>query len=707
VGCRLPLPCEDIGERNCLDEDREVTPVSSFFLHLLRGSSSCPLPGAWSIVGAIVSADWCVVRWRNRFGVSASLSFLFVCAFGAQQSAAQRPPTPQPPPTRESVSGLGRTEHNLTTLAVSVREPSGMPLELAALVRLSSFGSGYNMIQGAQDNGTAYFQNVPAGDYQVEVSAPGYKTADDRITVYAAGGTQPVYVYVQPESQSNSIAPNGMVMTPKLQAEVDKGLSAMQKKQYESALEHFSRAAKMAPANPDILDLRGTAEYALKNPEGARADYEKALTIAPTHQHALLALGELRLESGDNAGAIKTLEKAFALNGADWRTHFLLGNAYFRLNDLTKAKAHAERSVELAKSKAAPARLLLGQILAAQGQEQEARQTIPLVAETPRDSSAPPGGHKQLAWFRTGGAPRSASLEPKQAPLEKTEADAPTMIAAASEPPALLDRTWAPPDTDSMSYAFAPDVSCRLPTVLSGAQNRMMQQLKNFERFTATEHIEHEEINSHGVPQDAKFKDFSYLVFVKRPPSHLVYLDETRDGSDSVANFPTSLATTGLVGLGVAVLTPVYSTDFDFTCEGLSSWRQQAAWQIRFEQKKDVRPRVRTWRKSGILYSIPLKGRLWIAANSYDLLHLESDLRDSIPKLDLTKDHLIIDYGPVPFEHGHQKLWLPWKAEMFMELHGHRYHHRHTLTNYLLFSVESEDHIGSPVASWSEPNLGH
>jgi hypothetical protein len=87
---------------------------------------------------------------------------------------------------------------------------------------------------------------------------------------------------------------------------------------------------------------------------------------------------------------------------------------------------------------------------------------------------------------------------------------------------------------------------------------------------------------------------------------------------------------------------------------------------------------------------------MWLAANSYELLHMESDLRDPIGKLNLTRDHLAIDYGPVAFESAKEKLWLPWKAEMFMEIHGRRYHHEHTLTNYMLFSVDTTNQVGRP-----------
>jgi hypothetical protein len=105
---------------------------------------------------------------------------------------------------------------------------------------------------------------------------------------------------------------------------------------------------------------------------------------------------------------------------------------------------------------------------------------------------------------------------------------------------------------------------------------------------------------------------------------------------------------------------------------------------------------VRVWRKGTEVYPIPLKGRLWVSAASYDLLHLETDLRGPVRKLQLVKDHFAVDYGPVSFQNGKVQMWLPWKADMFMEVHGKRYHQEHTLTNYELFSVDTTETIGKP-----------
>ena len=59
-------------------------------------------------------------------------------------------------------------------------------------------------------------------------------------------------------------------------------------------------------------------------------------------------------------------------------------------------------------------------------------------------------------------------------------------------------------------------------------------------------------------------------------------------------------------------------------------------------------------------------------------------------------EEMVIDYGPVNFEHGKTTLWLPWYAELYLQVHGRRYHHRHTLTNYALFSVDTSNQTSAP-----------
>jgi tetratricopeptide (TPR) repeat protein len=585
---------------------------------------------------------------------------------------------------------------------VNVREANGMPLEGHALVKLFSSFQHYSMTVPTQENSTATFANVIAGDYEVEVSCAGYKTANERVSLQRGGSGTTLFIYLHPEGEEapGSKPPAGMTMTSKLQSELDKGFEKMRKMQYEAARQHFEKAAKLAPSNPDMVYMLGMIDYRQGHFDLARGKFEKALAMYPGHERSLLGLGELQLRAGDAAGAVQTLEQAFLANGADWRAQFLLAQAYNSQKDYEKAAARARRAAELARDQAAQPLLLLGRIYAVDSKPEAAKEAFELLAKQfPKDQAAGmaqweiaalaakvPGGRSQL----------TAAASAKTGDVATASSGTAAVQASLPLLREVVERPWAPADVDSKEYPLAPNVACQQDEVLARAQQRVVQQMLNFDKFMATEHIEHRQVDRQGNEGDIRAKDFSYLVFVRPFKKDGFFLEESRDGGMGVDSFPTSLATTGLVGLGVAILEREYQDDFEYKCEGLGSWRGQAAWQVRFEQKRKIESRVRVWRRRGDLFPVALKGRLWLAANSYDLLHMESDLRDPIEKLLLTRDHLAIDYGPVSFETGNQKLWLPWKAEMFMELRGKRYHHQHLLSNYMLFSVDTTNQIGKP-----------
>jgi tetratricopeptide (TPR) repeat protein len=598
---------------------------------------------------------------------------------------AQRPTGGSPPPS----AGQRTATPSLPTvipvdLSVSVREPSGMPLASNAFVKLSTMG-GMHLTAPTQDNSTATFPNILAGEYDVEVSALGYKTATEHVSVFSGGSSCNVYIYLHSENEDSSAnaAPSGSIMTPRLQAEIDKGLDKMRRHQYDAARAQFEKAAKMAPGNPDIQYLLGMLEYTQEHFDAARTKFQAALSLNPSHERSLLSLGELQLRTGDAAAATETLEKAYLVNGADWRTHWLLANAYMQQNNYAKALPHATRAAELGKEHAAPAWMLLGQILAQEEKREEAKRAFETVIRSFPSDPTVPDAKKQLAALNEPVVTTVSDPQPLQPPLPPA-------------PPPAAVRPWAPPDIDSKEYPAVEDVPCSEGDLVQRTQAKMMLQLGNFEKFLATEHIEHQEVNAEGIPGPVREKDFNYLIFVEHPRPGMSFLEEKRDGGENLASFPTSLATQGLAALALSVFDPHYEGDLIYKCEGLGTWRGKAVWRMRFEQKKGVPSHLRMWTNSRGTYSIPLKGRVWIAASSYDVLHIETDLREPVKDLELTRDHLLIDYGPVKFEHGETTLWLPWDAEMFMELRGKRYHHTHTLRNYMLFSVDTGNTIAKP-----------
>jgi tetratricopeptide (TPR) repeat protein len=581
---------------------------------------------------------------------------------------------------------------------VSVREPNGLPVTESATVKLSCPLAGVNLSGPTKDTALAQFSNVPAGDCWVEVSAPGYKAARERALVADSLMSRNQYVYVYLHSASERAASGTRTQVSlSILKEMDKGTEAMRKNRADDARKHFLKAAESAPQNPDVQYLLGVLESKQKNIDAASARYERAIALYPAHEHALLGLGEIQLRNKHAAEAAATLEKAVQANTMSYRAHFYLAAAYLQLGNYASAKSHAQKAIDLGAQKIPMAYALLGEVLVGEGNREEARHEFEtVISDYPKDPAAAVaksdlGDLDKPAEAKVRNRASAAGTGPGSEPLSAEIAEGPI-------------RPWGPSDVDTIKPGVAGDVTCSAADIVQRTGQASTEQIENFEKFMASEHIEHEELDRNGKAGAVRSHDFSYLVFIDHDKSGQIFLKESRDGGTGIDSFPTSLATVGLLGLGVDVFHPGFAKALDFTCEGLGQWRGKAAWLMYFRQKPGQRSFLRLWQTQRKTVEIPLKGRVWVGATTYEVLHIETDLREPVADLELTKDHLAIDYGPVNFQNGKTELWLPWYADMYLELHHHRYHHRHTLSNYALFGVDTKNTIGNPKGA-EEPEV--
>ncbi len=600
-------------------------------------------------------------------------------------SFAQRP---VPGPVSHG-PGSQPIDNESSNVSISVRDLHGLPVGIGAMVHLFSTAGSYNVSMPTREASTAQFSNLLSGDYELEVTCPGYKKATDRVSIMGSHSDMPVYVYLVPESDTShsAVAPQGVAPSPQLRTELEKGLQALKKQDFETARKIFGKASQKSPGNPDIAFFLGVAELGLQHIDLARQDFQRALSLDPNHELALVSLGELQLKSGATAEAIVSLEKAVSTGHAGWRAHYELAWAYLRSKRFTDAETEAARAVHLSKEKAAVPSFLLGRIQYEEGKRAEAKQTWEsLLSSYPSDAVAPEA---------------KAMLARMDADLLQHSGDSALNLPPPATPDvslvAVVEHPWTPPDLDSAVHEVAAGVECKTEQILDGALHRMKSELIDFEKFTATEHVEHQQIDRYGWPGPVKSHDFSYIVLIYPFGKNSFYLEESRSGGNNLSSFPTALATVGLNSLGVSVLQPFYRGYFNYTCEGLTELRGQAAWQVRFEEKPiGAGAGLRQWRKDGKVYEIPIRGRIWVSSASYAVLRVETELLNPIAGLELTKDHLFVEYGPVKFSSGNEQLWLPWSADMYMELHGKRYHHRHFLTDYMLFGVDTTHKISKP-----------
>jgi tetratricopeptide (TPR) repeat protein len=584
---------------------------------------------------------------------------------------------------------------------VSVREPNGLPVTESATVRLSCPLAGVNLTGPTKDTALAQFSNIPAGDCVIEVSAPGYKPSHERALVADSLMSRNQYVYVYLHLASESAAAGRTQVSLSVLKEMDKATEAMHKNHADDARKHLLKAADSAPQNPDVQYLLGTLEARQKNNDAASARFERAIGLYPAHEHALLALGEMQLRSKQVPEATATLEKAVHANTMSYQAQFYLAAAFLQQRNYASAKPHAQKAVELAGGKIPMAHALLGEILAGEGDRDAARHEFEVVIhDYPKDPAA------AVAKGDLGDLdkPADAVISHVSAAVSAPGGERLGSTALGGDLASGPVRPWGPSDVDTIKPGVAGDVSCSAADIVQRTGQASTEQLENFEKFMASEHIEHEEIDRNGKAGVVRARDFSYLVFIDHDKSGQIFLKESRDGGTGIDSFPTSLATVGLLGLGVSVFHPGFASALDFTCEGLGQWRGKAAWLMYFRQKPNQRSYLRLWETQRQTVEIPLKGRVWVAATTYQVLHIETDLRDPMKDLELAKDHLAIDYGPVNFQNGKTELWLPWYADMYLDLHHRRYHHRHTLSNYAIFGVDTKNTISKPKGA-EEPEV--
>ena len=93
---------------------------------------------------------------------------------------------------------------------------------------------------------------------------------------------------------------------------------------------HADAAVELRRAVGDLTDSQslyyaslflGAEEEALGNRDAARVAYEQAASLSPMAQSPLLALSQLARRYGDRNGALRAIERLFALSAEDRDAH--------------------------------------------------------------------------------------------------------------------------------------------------------------------------------------------------------------------------------------------------------------------------------------------------------------------------------------------------------------------------------------------------
>jgi len=310
------------------------------------------------------------------------------------------------------------------------------------------------------------------------------------------------------------------------------------------------------------------------------------------------------------------------------------------------------------------------------------------VREHPGDAAA----RKQLDSFESPAVLVSSSKEAAPAAAKPS----PATETALALP---LPSNWLPPDIDEKVPTVEAATSCALDEVVERAGKRVEEFVKNVDRFTASESLTHESINKWGLAESPETRKFNYVASIEQYRPGFFSVTEYRSGTHGLSDPPDGVETTGMAALAL-IFHPNNAANFAMSCEGLGRWNGHPTWQVHFRQRADKPNTIRAYKfgQNGPAYPVALRGRAWIAADSYQIVRMEMDLVAPLPEIRLLSDHTIVDYGPVHFRKGNVDMWLPQSAELYCDWKGRRMHRRLSFSHYLLFSVDEKQKISEPKA---------
>jgi tetratricopeptide (TPR) repeat protein len=603
-----------------------------------------------------------------------------------------RPPpvSAQTPTTAMSTGPGGETIVATVNLDIHLSDPDGKPIQGAAVVTLTKL-SGEMFRQEHTTAGHIVFTFVPPTEYNVQVVAQAYHPTVQLVDAQGSKSTSDVTIQLRPLSAEDlAFAAKVAALKPKAQKELAKAMEQLRANDLPKAHAHLEAVYKMAPNHAEVNYLMGTYWSQAKEPEKAGAYWTKSLQLDPKHEGALLALSEMLMRDNQPREALPLLDRAVAAEPSSWRAHAMLAAAELKEGATQEAIKEAERSLELGQQQAAIVQRLLATALSRSGDRAHALIVLQdYVQGHPADTEA----KSDLERFEKS-QPEPASVAGKAATVNAGATESAVNAAAVSLP---LPSSWLPPGVDDKVPPVVPGAVCVLNDLLQQAGKRIEEFVSNVDRYTATESLVHQSVNKWGLAAESEARKFGYVAEISEVKPGYFNVEEYRSTGGFPGEFPGGVETRGLPALAL-IFHPDNAGNFDMTCEGLAQRSGGLAWQVHFRQRPDRPNTMKRYRvgAEGQSYPVAIKGRAWIAADTYQIVRLETDLVAPMQMIHLSADRAVVEYGPVHFAQRQLDMWLPQTADVYFDWQGHRVHRRHSFSEYMLFSVDDKQQIAAP-----------
>jgi Flp pilus assembly protein TadD len=260
-------------------------------------------------------------------------------------------------------------------ISVTVRDQAGALVAAAGNVKL--YRDGMPAGSAALSRGRAFFGSIGFGSYTLVIDATGYKSAQKDVNVSISMPYE-VDATLQRDSAPEGAAgvPAKPLLSPKAQEALDKSMKALSKNKLSEAEKYLAEALQLAPSHPDVLYAQGVLYLHKQNPTQAQTVLEKASQMDPTNAGAFSALCMALADQGKYEQAIAPAQKSLQLDAAAWEPQWVLGEAYYHLQNYDEALKASQQAWTTSKGKDPRVELLVAKSQTAVGQYEDAAQSL-------------------------------------------------------------------------------------------------------------------------------------------------------------------------------------------------------------------------------------------------------------------------------------------------------------------------------------------
>ncbi len=571
----------------------------------------------------------------------------------------------------------------LQSVQVTVLDQSRHKLDRQAVVKLQDSVRNNAQWQTTALDSKTFFCTEDFGEYDVEVNAVGYLTQHKHVQVGRTIRTMEVEVLMSKDPMAVDLNGSDESLPPKARKTVNQAVYALKSSKLKEGEKKLDAAYKVAPNSPKVNFLYGYLFMELHQFPKSETYFAKAAQFDPQNGQTLTLLGRVQLQNEHNDAALKTLDRAVLVDPEYWMAHNLLADACLRHKDYEKAKQQAQIAINKGNAVGSVANLVLGEALANLGHNQEAIAVLQRFLVTNPQNPAAPQVQGLITQIKNRKEGEAANLTSGN-------------LTLAASQPTLPESAWGPPGIDDVKPTVATNVACPFQQVIENSGERVKELADNIGKFAAVEDLVHQQLDKTGNPISKETRKFDYVASISESSHGLLGTTENRNTRYGTADLPDHFVTSGFVSLAL-VFHPSMRDNYQMTCEGLGDWHGQATWIMHFRQRDDKPSRMADYVIGSEHYPMKLKGRAWIAANNFEIVHIESDLATPLPGFPV--QHQIVEYGPIHFPKKNVDLWLPQRVDIYLELNRHYYHRVHSFDHYMLFSVDSTDKQSAPKQS--------